>query len=120
MRSEGEIVEGWEPNTVAGKRIERQKRAEERRRAREDSTTTTNTELVTESRALFRYFCDVDLTTEDLARLMNRGILGGRDVRVRWDESLKEKEVGELPTPERGVFGELQHQLRSLLKRSFL
>ena len=88
-----EVVEGWEPDTVSGKRIDREKRAEKRRRAR-DTEDTSDEESTRASRSLFRYVVDVGLTPAELARLMNRGDLGGRDVRVRWDESLREKAVG--------------------------
>ena len=89
-----EIVEGWEPDTVAGKRLEREKRAEERRSDREDSGDVSDTDGAQASRSLFQYVVDVGLTPDDLARLMDRGDLGGKDVRVRWDESLREKAVG--------------------------
>ena len=89
-----DVVEGWEPDTVAGKRLEREKRATERREKREGPTDTSNTISGETSRPLFQYVVDVGLSPNDLARLMNRDDLGGRDVRVRWDESLKEKAVG--------------------------
>ena len=88
-----EVVEGWEPDTVAGKRLEREKRATERREKRE-ATDNSDTNSDEASRSLFQYVVDVGLSPDDLARLMDRGDLGGRDVRVRWDESLKEKAVG--------------------------
>ena len=89
-----DVVEGWEPDTVAGKRLEREKRAAERREKREESTDTSDTNSSEASRSLFQYVVDVGLTPDDLARLMDRGDLGGRDVRVRWDPSLAEKAVG--------------------------
>lgn len=89
-----EVVEGWEPDTVAGKRIEREKRATERRRKRDEAEDTTNDDATQARRALFRYIAETGLTPDDLAQLMHRGELGGRDVRIRWDETLAEKSAG--------------------------
>ena len=89
-----EVVEGWEPDTVSGKRIEREKRATERRRKREGLENTIDDDGTQARRALFRYIAETRLTPDDLARLMHDGDLSGRDVRVRWDSSLAEKAVG--------------------------
>lgn len=89
-----EVVEGWAPDTVAGKRLEREKRAEERRNTREDTEDTSATEPGQTAREVFRYIVETRLTPDDLARLMHNGDLTGRDVRVRWDSSLAEKAVG--------------------------
>jgi DNA-binding transcriptional ArsR family regulator len=89
-----DVVEGWEPDTVAGKRLEREKRATERREKRERSEDTTDDDVTQAQRALFRYIRETGLNPNDLARLMHNGVLGGRDVRVRWDSSLAEKAVG--------------------------
>jgi DNA-binding transcriptional ArsR family regulator len=89
-----DVVEGWEPDTVAGKRLEREKRATERREKREGSEDASDDGATQAERVLFQYVADIGLSADTLARLMNRGDLGGRDVRVRWDESLSEKAVG--------------------------
>ena len=88
-----EVVEGWEPDTVARKRLERQKRAEQRRSARE-ARDTSDDEPTQAARSVFQYVEDLGLTPRDLTRLMRQGDLGGRDVRVRWDKSLSEKAIG--------------------------
>ena len=89
-----EVIEGWEPDTVAGKRIEREKRAEERRRKREKPQDIADDDVTQARRALFRYIEETGITPDNLARFLHNGDLGGRDVRVRWDESLAEKAVG--------------------------
>ena len=89
-----EVVGEWEPDTVSGKRLKREKRAEERRSARSSSEDASNEDSNQASRSLFRYIVDVGLTPDDLAQFLHDGDLGGRDVRVRWDESLREKAVG--------------------------
>jgi DNA-binding MarR family transcriptional regulator len=89
-----EVVEGWEPGTISGKHLEREKRATERRKKREGTKDTTDDDTTQARRALFQYVGDLGLTPEDVAWLMRQGYLGGRDVRVRWNESLDEKAVG--------------------------
>lgn len=77
-----------------GKRLEREKRATERRKKREGTKDTTDDDTTQARHALFEYVGDLGLTPEDVAWLMRQGYLGGRDVRVRWNESLDEKAVG--------------------------
>jgi DNA-binding transcriptional ArsR family regulator len=93
-----DVVEGFAPDTVSGKRIERAKRANERRNKREgeevevDAETDERTEQA--ARALFRYIEEVDITPEQLSTLIAQGDLTERDVRVRWSEDLEEKAIG--------------------------
>ena len=89
-----EVIEGWEPDTVARKRIEREKRATIRRESREGSGDVSGTDSAQTSRSLFYYIVNLELTPDDLAQFLHDGDLSGRDVRVRWDESLREKAVG--------------------------
>lgn len=89
-----EIVNGWEPDTVARKRIERGKRADERRDARESKSTETDESDEQAARALFRYIEEVGITPDQLSTLIAQGELSERDVRVRWSEELEEKAIG--------------------------
>jgi DNA-binding transcriptional ArsR family regulator len=89
-----EVVEGWEPNTVSGKRIEREKRAEERRSAREDPADSNEEETTRTQRARFRYFANVGLSLAELVLLIDQDYLGDQDIRVRCDDSLQQEAVG--------------------------
>lgn len=89
-----EVVNGWEPDTVARKRIERGKRADERRDKREGESTGGDESDAQAARALFRYIEEVGITPDQLSTLIAQGHLSERDVRVRWSEELEDEAIG--------------------------
>jgi len=87
------VVEGWEPDTVSGKRSEREKRAEERRGAREDSGDNDENEAAQTTRTRFKCISELEITVAMLAPLIARDYLTERDIRVRCKDDLEAKAI---------------------------
>lgn len=86
-----EVVEGWEPNTIARKHLEREKRAKERRSDREDSEDTIEDETTQAARARFKYIDELGITAAMLSPLIAQDHLTERDIRVRCKDDLEAK-----------------------------
>ena len=88
-----QVIEGFDPDTVSGRRSERERRADERRSAREDPSNTEENEAAQTTQERFKHIDEMEITAAMLSPLIACGYLTEHDIRVRCKDDLEAKAI---------------------------